>query len=89
MTPNDMSFQMQLSRWICFTTLECMEFLTSKSNMEMILKDSFIRANLDSIVKMATSDDVVRLFDKLKDGSSNKSTWGSMIMDHYWIVSGQ
>ena len=43
---------------------ECMEFLMSILDIDKILKDSFIRANLDSIEKMATSDDVVRLFDK-------------------------
>ncbi len=68
---------------------KCMTFLTSKSDLYKIFNDPFIRANWDSIVMLASSDDiVVHLFDKLEDGLMDTSSWGyhdyESLLDNIW-----
>ncbi len=74
---------------ISISVSECMTFLTSKSNLYKICNNPFIRANWDSIVMLALSDDIaVHLFDKLDNGLADTSSWGyhdyKSLLDNIW-----
>ena len=47
---------------------DSMKFLTANSNLSKILKGNFVKEHWALVEKLATADDIVRLFDKLDDG---------------------
>jgi hypothetical protein len=68
---------METEDHVSISVSECMTFLMSKSDLYKIRNDPFIRANWDSIVMLALSDDIaVRLFDKLDNDLADTSSWG-------------
>ncbi len=80
---------METEDHVSISVSKCMTFLTSKTNLYKIRNDPFIRANWDSIVMLALSDDIaVCLFDTLNDGSADTSSWGyhdyGSLLDNIW-----
>ena len=47
---------------------DSMKFLTANSDLSKILKGNFVKEHWALVEKLATADDIVRLFDKLDDG---------------------